>query len=131
MFLVSGITGKVGGAAARRLLEEGHSVRALVRDPLKAAEWARKGVDVRRGDFNDVAAVVGALEGVEGAYLMLPPTLAPGADFKEVKVMVASLREAVRQRPPPRLVVLSSFGSQQRSGLGLITSTHLLEEALG
>ncbi|MCY1023268.1 NmrA family NAD(P)-binding protein [Pyxidicoccus sp. MSG2] len=130
MFLVSGITGKVGGAAARRLLEEGHSVRALVRDPLKASEWSRKGVDVRRGDLNDAAAVAGALEGVEGAYLMLPPVIAPTPDFAEVKAMIASFREALRQAPPPRLVVLSSFGSQQRSDLGLITATHLLEESL-
>jgi NAD(P)H dehydrogenase (quinone) len=34
-------------------------------------------------------------------------------------------------RDPPRLVVLSSVGSQQSGGLGTITSTHLLEEALG
>ncbi|QSQ21552.1 NAD(P)H-binding protein [Pyxidicoccus parkwayensis] len=130
MFLVSGITGKVGGAAARRLLEEGHRVRALVREPLKAAEWSRKGVDVRKGDFNDVAAVAEAMEGVEGAFLMLPPVLAPGADFTEAKAMSASLCEALRRAPPQRVVVLSSFGSQQGRGLGLITATHLLEEAL-
>ena len=57
MFFVSGITGQVGGAAARRLLDEGRTVRALVRDPLKAAEWSRQGVDVRRGDFNDASAI--------------------------------------------------------------------------
>ena len=31
MFLVLGLTGKVGGAVADRLLETGHRVRALVR----------------------------------------------------------------------------------------------------
>ena len=36
MFLVLGLTGKVGGAAAQRLLDTGHRVRALVRDPAKA-----------------------------------------------------------------------------------------------
>ena len=32
MFLVTGITGKVGGAAATHLLAQGKKVRALVRD---------------------------------------------------------------------------------------------------
>jgi uncharacterized protein YbjT (DUF2867 family) len=131
MFFVSGITGQVGGATARNLLEEGRTVRALVRDPQKASEWAQKGVDVRQGDFNDATAVAGALEGVEGAFLMLPPTLAPAPGFPEAKAIIASFREALRQAPPPRLVVLSSIGSERSSGLGLITATHLLEEALG
>ena len=131
MFFVTGMTGKVGGAAARQLLKEGHTVRTLARDPQKATEWSQKGVDIRQGDFNDASAVAGALEGVEGAYLMLPPFFTPAPGFPEAKAIAASFREALRQAPPPRLVALSSIGSQQTSGLGMITATHLLEEALG
>ena len=36
MYLVMGITGKVGGAAARHLLAHGKQVRALVRNREKA-----------------------------------------------------------------------------------------------
>jgi uncharacterized protein YbjT (DUF2867 family) len=43
MFLVMGITGKVGGATARHLLAQGKEVRALVRDHQKAANWANPG----------------------------------------------------------------------------------------
>ena len=49
LFFVSGITGHVGGAAAGQLLEEGHAVRTLARDPRKTAEWSNKDVDVRQG----------------------------------------------------------------------------------
>lgn len=131
MFFVSGITGNVGGAAARRLLEEGQAVRTLARDPQKAAEWAQKGVDVRRGDFTDPAAVADALEGVEGAYLMMPPIVVPSPGYPEAKAIIASFQEALRQAPPPRLALLSSVGSEKSSGLGNITSTSLMEEALG
>ncbi len=62
MFFVSGMTGQVGGVAARQLLEEHHTVRTLARDPLKAAAWSRMGIDVRRRDVNDASAVAGALE---------------------------------------------------------------------
>ena len=42
MFLVMGITGKVGGATAEHLLAQGKKVRALVRNREKAANWAVK-----------------------------------------------------------------------------------------
>ena len=135
MYLVAGITGNVGGAAARQLLENGQSVRALVRDPQKAAQmtagWARQGVEFRHGDFTDAASIAAALDGVEGAFLMLPPVLAPAPGFPEASAMIDSFREALRRVPPPRLVLLSSIGSERDSGLGLITATHLLEAALG
>ena len=130
-FFVAGITGHVGGAAARHLLEAGHAVRTLARDPQKAAAWAQQGVEVRQGDFTDAASVASALEGVEGAYLMMPPILIPSPGYPEAKAVVASFGEALRQSPPPRLVLLSSVGSEQSHGLGNITSTHLMEEALG
>ena len=131
LFFVSGITGHVGGAAARRLQEEGHAVRTLARDPQKAAAWAQQGVDVRQGDFSDAASVAAALEGVAGAFLMMPPVMAPTPGYPEAKAVIASYQAALRQAPPPRLVLLSSIGSERSSGLGLITTTHLMEEALG
>jgi uncharacterized protein YbjT (DUF2867 family) len=130
MFFVAGITGHVGGATARTLLEKGHKLRTLARDPKKAAAWEQKGVEVRQGDFNDPGAVAGALKGVDGAYLMLPPVFTPALGFPEAKGYIASYREALRKAPPPRLAVLSSIGSEQTSGLGLIAQTHLLEEGL-
>ena len=44
MFLVMGVTGKVGGATAKHLLAQGKKVRALVRDRAKAASWTDQGV---------------------------------------------------------------------------------------
>lgn len=130
MYLITGITGHVGGAAARKLLEQGKKVRALVRNPQKAAEWVVQGVELVQGDWNDAQAIASALRGVEGAYLMMPPTQTPSPGFPEAKAIVASYQDALRKSPPPKLVVLSSMGSEKSSGLGLITSTHLLEEGL-
>ena len=131
MFLITGITGKVGGAAARHLLNKGKQVRALVRDPAKAAAWSAKGVELVQGDWTDFVAMTQALSGVEGAYLMMPPIQTPSRDFREAKAVIASYKEALAKSPPPRLVVLSSMGSEKSSGLGLITATHLIEQALG
>jgi uncharacterized protein YbjT (DUF2867 family) len=130
MFLVTGITGHVGGATARGLLARGKQVRALVRNQQKAAAWADKGVELVQGDWNDAASIAAALKGVEGAYIMMPPTQTPSPGFPEAKAVVANYVQALRESVPPKLVALSSFGSEKPSGLGLITATRLLEQAL-
>ena len=130
MFLVTGITGKVGGAAARHLLAQGKTVRALVRDEGKAKSWADQGVELIKGEWEDPDAMARALEGVEGAYLMMPPIQTPSRDFREARAVIASYKQALAKAAPPKVVALSSMGSEKTSGLGLITSTHLLEEAL-
>jgi uncharacterized protein YbjT (DUF2867 family) len=128
MFLLMGITGKVGGATARHLLAQGEQVRALVRDRAKAAVWADQGVELADGDWNDAAAIQRALDGVEGAFLMLPAVWAPSPDFKEAKGVIANYVEALTKAPPPRVVALSSMGANRTSGLGMITALSLLEQ---
>ncbi|MET3244374.1 uncharacterized protein YbjT (DUF2867 family) [Burkholderia sp. OAS925] len=130
MFLVMGITGRVGGATAQHLLAQGKKVRALVRNREKAANWADQGVELVDGDWNDAAAVERALEGVEGAFVMLPAVWAPSPDFREAKSVIANYVEALDRTVPPRVVVLSSMGANRTSGLGIITALSLLEEGL-
>jgi NAD(P)H dehydrogenase (quinone) len=43
--------------------------------------------------------------------------------------MIAAITKALEQARPGKAAFLSSIGSEQPSGLGLITSTHLLEDA--
>lgn len=72
MILLTGITGNIGGATARALLDKGVRFRAMARDPAKAAVWAEKGVEIVQGDFEDAAAVTRALTGVDRALLVMP-----------------------------------------------------------
>jgi Predicted nucleoside-diphosphate-sugar epimerases len=128
MFLVTGITGKVGGATAEHLLAHGKKVRALVRNREKAAHWANRGVELVDGDWNDSAAIEHALRGVEGAFVMLPAVWAPSPDFKEARGVIANYVEALTRASPPRVVALSSMGANRTSGLGMITALALLEQ---
>ena len=130
MIAVLGITGQVGGATARALLAHGHHVRAIVRNPEKAAPWQAQGVEFIHADVDDPAALIAALHGVEAAFVMLPSNFAPSPDFREARATIASLHQALTAARPPRVVALSSIGSEQDHGLGLITSTYLLEQAL-
>ena len=130
MFLVMGVTGRVGGATAMHLLAGGKKVRALVRKSEETSSWASRGVELVDGDWNDSASIERALNGVEGAFVMLPAVWAPSPDFREDKGLIANYVEALTNAPPPRVVALSSMGANRTSGLGVITALSLLEQGL-
>ena len=127
MYFIAGITGHVGGAAARHLLTKGKQVRTLLRTPAKAKAYQDQGVDVQQGDLNDPEALAQALQGVEGAFLLMQPTMTPPPDFSDAKVSLASYKDALQKAPVPRLVALSSMGSEKTEKLGNITATSLME----
>ena len=128
MYLVMGITGKVGGATARHLLKQGKQVRALVRTREKAAKWTDQGVELVDGDWNDATAIAAALKDVEGAFVMVPAVWAPSPDYREAKGVIANYVEALTKVVPPRVVALSSMGANRTSGVGMITALSLLEQ---
>ena len=63
--LVTGATGKVGHAIASALLDRGDQVRALVRDPKRAASILPAGSESVRADITDAESLVAAVEGCE------------------------------------------------------------------
>ena len=63
--LVTGATGKVGHAIASALLDRGDQVRALVRDPKRAASILPAGSESVRADITDADSLVAAVEGCE------------------------------------------------------------------
>src|ERR1700677_92660 len=130
MFTVMGITGKVGGAVAENLLAAGRAVRGVVRDPEKAKAWSDRGVELVQSAYDDSVALAKAFSGAEGVFAMIPPDFAPAPGLPDQKRTIAAIRDALEQAKPGKAVFLSSIGSEQASGLGLITSTHLLEEAM-
>src|SRR5437763_15611212 len=83
--LVTGATGKVGHATARILLAEGHEVRALVRDPARAAGVVPEGVELVAGDVTDPPSVARAAEGCEVVFnaMGLPEQWLADADLFE------------------------------------------------
>ena len=68
--LVTGATGRQGGAVIRHMLPKGWKLRALTRRPggEEAKTLARQGVEVVQGDLEDPGSVARATEGVYGIY---------------------------------------------------------------
>ncbi|WP_433710770.1 NmrA family NAD(P)-binding protein [Nocardia sp. CA-084685] len=77
--LVTGATGKQGGATARRLLADGIAVRALVRDPQAPAAraLADAGAELVTGDFDTPATLDAAVAGARGVFLVPPAAFGP------------------------------------------------------
>jgi uncharacterized protein YbjT (DUF2867 family) len=73
--VVTGSTGKQGGAVVKNLLERGHAVRAVTRDPDSAAAkaLAKKGVTLVRASLDDTGALTKALEGATSLFAMTTP----------------------------------------------------------
>src|SRR6201994_5045986 len=68
--LITGVTGKQGGAVAQALKGSGFHLRGLTRKPDSepAAALARQGVEIIKGDLDDEATLRGALAGAWGVF---------------------------------------------------------------
>jgi uncharacterized protein YbjT (DUF2867 family) len=68
--LVTGATGRQGGAVARELLARRYRVRAMTRKPdsQKAQELADLKAEIVQGDFDDIASLAKAVDGVWGVF---------------------------------------------------------------
>ncbi|MFD1937436.1 NmrA family NAD(P)-binding protein [Nonomuraea mangrovi] len=113
--LVTGATGKQGGATAHRLLADGWRVRALVRDPSAAAarELEAAGAELVRGDMGDRAALDAAAEGAYGVFSVQPTAGSPDFDHEEVRLGV-NVADAARQAGVKHLVY-TSVGALHRA----------------
>ncbi len=88
--LVTGATGYVGGRLVPRLLEQGHKVRVLVRDPSRVAgrSWSNQ-VEVVRGDLLDRDSLKGCAEGCGAAYYLVH-AMGAGSGFADRDIRAAS-----------------------------------------
>ena len=72
LVLVTGVTGRQGGAVARALMERGVRVRGMTRDISsdRAATMASLGVELIQGDFDDSTSLDSAMISVSGVFLV-------------------------------------------------------------
>ncbi|MDX2853637.1 NmrA/HSCARG family protein [Streptomyces sp. PA03-3a] len=116
--LVTGATGRQGGATARHLLADGWNVRALVRDPATPAARALAGLgaELVRGDMDDLASVENAALGAYGVYSVQPSFIAP--DFAENELQRGlNVAEAAAYANVEHLVYSSVAGADSNSGV--------------
>jgi nucleoside-diphosphate-sugar epimerase len=125
--LVIGGTGFIGQALVRKLVDAGHGVRVMARNPSNLpASLVELGVDAQRGDFTDIAAVERSLEGIEVVYHLARGFGNTWAEYLEGDVEPTSaLARACQARGVRRFIYASSIAIYDagRSGHSITEET--------
>lgn len=109
--LVTGAGGFVGGRLVPALVEAGHDVVALVRDPDQYD--APPGVEVRTGDLLEPGSFEDALDGVDAAYYLVH-SMHAGKDYAERDRRAAhNFARAAADQGLDRVVYLGGLGEER------------------
>src|SRR5712691_8120530 len=94
--VVTGSTGKQGGAVARGLLERGHKVRAVTRDlnSIQAKSLANAGATLVAASLEDTAAITKALDGATSLFAMTMPSGGTDAETRQGIALADAARAA-------------------------------------
>ena len=113
--LVTGATGKQGGAVARALVNLGIPVRALVRDATtpKAEALSVLGIELIQGDLNDVDSLRTACRGVRAVFSVQMPDISNPLSDSE-KVQAANLVNVAKIEGVPHFIQSTSSGTKHR-----------------
>lgn len=128
LILVTGATGRQGGAVLRRLRERGFTVRAATRDPEKPAarELSGHDVEVVALDLNDSASITQALDGVYGVYSVQVAVQGPEPEVRQGN----NLTDAANRARVSHLVYSSVGSADQHTGIPHFDSKARIEEHL-
>lgn len=125
MIALTGVTGKLGRVVAEDLLTRlpAADLVAVARDPDKAADLAGRGVEVRRGDYDDPASLRTAFAGADVLLLVSSPDTTPGVRARQHGAAI----EAAQAVGVGRIVYTSAIGAQDGQGF---LADHTATEAL-
>lgn len=128
--LVTGATGKQGGALARLLLKRGHRVRAFVRSPDSppAKELEERGAELVPGDFDDPDSIERAMQGVDAVFAMATPFEAGGleAEVRHGRYLI----DTAKLTHVRHFLYSSVAGANQNTGIPHFETKHVVEEHL-
>jgi len=129
--LLLGSTGFFGRGVAHKLIDAGHQLRVLVRDPMKAAGFKIRGAQVVVGDALNPAAVTQAAQGVEHVISLVAVRRNRPQSFLEVNVDGPRIMaEAAKAAGVRSVVLVSAIGARLDPHLKYLTSRWMGEQEL-
>ena len=129
--LLLGSTGFFGRGVAHKLIDGGHQLRVLVRDPMKAAAFKVRGAQVVVGDALNQAAVTQSAQGVEHIISLVAVRRNRPQSFLEVNVDGPRiLGEAAKAAGVQSVVLVSVIGARLDAHYKYLTSRWMGEQEL-
>lgn len=111
---IAGASGYIGGRLVPRLVEQGWTVRCLVRTPEKllSREWAASpSVEIQKADLEDAATLTARLTGCEAAFYLVHSMTSAGADYAaQDRHLAVQFAQAARDAGVRRIIYLGGLG---------------------
>ena len=128
--LVAGATGRLGGPLADRLIERGHRVRALTRDPgsVAAGRLRRRGAHIVVGDLDDPPSLRRAAAGADAVFVLSTPHHGTGTAAEAAQAI--TLAAAAVAAGAGYLVYASAAGAGHARAVPMLDSKRRVEEHL-
>jgi NADH dehydrogenase len=129
--LLLGSTGFFGRGVAHKLIDSGHQLRVLVRDPMKAAAFKIRGAQVVVGDALNPAAMAAAAQGTEHIISLVAVRRNRPQSFLEVNVDGPRIMaEAAKAAGVRSVVLVSAIGAKLDAHHKYFTSRWMGEQEL-
>lgn len=130
MYVVLGASGNTGHVVANSLLSSGKKVRVVGRNADHLQLLANKSGEVFTADVIDAQSLTRAFQGVESAYILIPPNTTTN-DYRGFQERASdAIAKAVRDAGVKNIVSLSSVGADKPSSTGPVVGLHNLEQKL-
>ncbi len=129
--LLLGSTGFFGRGVAHKLIDGGHQLRVLVRDPMKAAAFKIRGAQVMVGDALNPSAVTQAAQGVEHIISLVAVRRNRPQSYLAVNVDGPRIMaQAAKEAGVTSVVFVSAIGARLDAHYKYLTSRWMGEQEL-
>jgi NAD(P)H dehydrogenase (quinone) len=128
VYVVTGVGGYIGAAVVENLLRDGvqpGEIRVTSRNEITLASWRARGVDARKADFNDQAALTQAFRGAEHVFMV--STMEAG---KRRQQQHANAVAAARSAGVGHIVYTSFLNAENPAVTSLELEDHKVTEGL-
>ena len=129
--LVLGATGYIGGRLVPCLLERGHRVRCLVRNPQKISGKKWDGVEVMKGDVLRKETLPLAFNSIDVVFYLVHSMISGGTEFEAYdRVAAMNVREAAEAAGIRRVIYLGGLGRRDEEQSPHLRSRHEVGDIL-
>ena len=128
--ILTGSLGNVTTPLVTALVQQGHQVTVISRNPDKRAAIAALGAAPAIGSVTDADFLTTVFTGADAVYGMVPPNFTAPDSRAYYGAVGAAYARAIRAAGVGRVVHLSTWGADLPGGTGLIVGSHDIEGLL-